>query len=218
MEEITLLKNKRPNTQLQIAPTLHGRSPKQKRPTAQKTSAAHQTASPGTTRANLRLARGAGATPRTPLTRGCGSPSTHLHLHRGPWPHGRVPAPLEGFGPSRKPPPHSRPPSARGAPPTPPTGALKSSDASRAPGSKANPHHTGLLAPPGNQIPALFDQPATIQPSSAMCGCCAGWLVSFHGTVPPTPALPPRRTPRNRTVAPSKSIRPPTRRPPRTTS
>jgi hypothetical protein len=31
---------------------------------------------------------------------------------------------------------------------------------SRAPESKANPHHAGPLTPPGNHIPVLFDQPA----------------------------------------------------------
>ena len=37
---------------------------------------------------------------------------------------------------------------------------IKCSGTSRAPGSKANPRHAGPLTQPGNQIPALFDQPA----------------------------------------------------------
>jgi hypothetical protein len=46
------------------------------KPMAQKVFAAHQTASPGTHRANLRLARGADTTPRNPrLARGRGAPS-----------------------------------------------------------------------------------------------------------------------------------------------
>jgi hypothetical protein len=32
----------------------------------------------------------------------------------------------------------------------------------------------------------------TVWPSPALCGCCAGRLVSFHDTVPPTPVPPPR--------------------------
>jgi hypothetical protein len=69
-----------------------------------------------------------GQTPRheTPRpARGYDTPSMCLHLARGPWPHGRVPDPLEGPSPSRKPPPRSRSPSARGAAPAPPTRALK---------------------------------------------------------------------------------------------
>jgi hypothetical protein len=56
---------------------------------------------------------------------------------------------------------------------------------SRAPKSKVNPRHTGPLTPPGNHIPALFDQPALFGHPR----CCAG----INDTVPPTPIPPPCR-------------------------
>jgi hypothetical protein len=40
-----------------------------------------------------------------------------------------------------------------------PDQGIKSSDTSRAPGSKANPHRANLQAPPGNHISTMFDQP-----------------------------------------------------------
>jgi hypothetical protein len=50
-----------------------------------------------------------------------------------------------------------------------PDRSIKCSDATRAPGSKANPRHAGPLTPPGNHIPALFHHrpcaaiPATVR-------------------------------------------------------
>jgi hypothetical protein len=63
----------------------------------------------------------------------------------GQTPHHETPASLEGPSPSCEPPPRSRSPSARGAAPAPPTGALKALTTSRAPGSKANPRHAGCF-------------------------------------------------------------------------
>jgi hypothetical protein len=131
----------------------------------------------------------------------------------------RISTSLEGFGPSDEFPPRSRVPSppaslrlARGLPrPAAPRQLLdrgiKCPDASRAPGSKANLGHANLLTRPGNRIPALFEQPATMQPSLVLCGCCAGWLVSLRGTALPTHILLPRHTPRKGTTAPSKGVR-----------
>jgi hypothetical protein len=51
--------------------------------------------------------------------------------------------------------------------------------------------------------PGAVPPTRVVRPSS-LCGSCAGRQVSFHGTVPPTPIRPPRRTPRKRTVTPSK--------------
>jgi hypothetical protein len=181
------LKNKRSNLQLQITPRMAAAQGKE-RPMAQITSAAHRTASSGTPRANLCLARGADTAPRNPRpARGHGAPSG-------------------GF------PPRSRSPSAHGAAPALPIGALKALTC-RTPESKGNPRHVSLLTPPGNQISALFDQPALCSHPQR----CAGWLVSFLNTLPPTPIPRPHHTPRKRTVAPSKDIWPPTRRQPRTT-
>jgi hypothetical protein len=57
----------------------------------------------------------------------------------------------------------------------------------RVPGSKANPRHVDLLTQLGNPALALFEQPTSMQPSPLLCGCCAGWLVSFPNDVPPAP-------------------------------
>jgi hypothetical protein len=65
---------------------------------------------------------------------------------------------------------HSLPPLVRRIGPSPgrracsPDQSIKCSGASRAPGSRANPHHAGPLTPPGNPAPALFRQPP------ALCG------------------------------------------------
>ena len=62
--------------------------------------------------------------------------------------------------------------------------------------------------------PGVVRPTRTVQPSPALCGCCAAWPVSFRDTVPPTPVPPPRRAPRKRTAAPSGGVRPPIPRPP----
>jgi hypothetical protein len=84
-----------------------------------------------------------------------------------------------------------------------PDWGTKYSDAPRTPGSKVNPLHANLLTQPGNQISALFEQPTAVQPSLALCGCCAGWPVSLCGTVLPTPILPGHHW----TATPSKGVR-----------
>jgi hypothetical protein len=177
---------------------------------AQKASPAQQTASPNAPRASLRLTRGVGAAPRnTRIARGLDSPSGEFPPRsRDPAPRS---APLEGSSPSREAPPHLRPPVDLQHHTCFPDRSIKCSDASRVPGSKANPRHADPLTPPGNQIPTLFDQPA-------LCShprCCVGRPVSFRDTVPPTPVPPPRRAPRKRKTAPSKGVHPPTPHPPR---
>jgi hypothetical protein len=178
------------------------------RPMARKASAAHQIASLGAPRANLRLARGPGAAPQKP------------HLARG------LGAPLGEFPPrSRDPAPRMKLRLARGRPrpvvpylPPPPDGGIKCSDTSRAPGSKVNPHHAGPLTPPGDQIPTLFNQPALCVHPWRCAGAvregqchsitlCRPLLYLLH--VAPL---------EKRMAIPSKGVRPPTPRPPRTTS
>jgi hypothetical protein len=119
----------------------------------------------------LSLSRGRHRTatpPPPPPPRGSGAPSMRLHLDRGPWPRGQVPASLEGPSPSSKPPPHSRPPMARARPTFSPDRGNKCSGTPWVPGSKANPRRANLLTQPGNQIPALCNQPAAMQPSLAL--------------------------------------------------
>jgi hypothetical protein len=72
-------------------------------PTAQITSVAHQAASLGTPRANMRLARGPGATQQNlRLTRGADAPSGKSSPHsRGRRPLGQISASLEGMTPPR---------------------------------------------------------------------------------------------------------------------
>jgi hypothetical protein len=142
---------------LQITPRTAAAQGKE-RPMAQKASAAQQTVSLSAPRANLCLARGAGAAPRNPrLARGLCTPSGESPSRsRDPAPRVNY-ASLEATSDPRH---HTYSPD-RG---------IECSDASRAPGSKVNPYHAGPLTPPGNQIPALFDQPA-------LCGHprrCAG--------------------------------------------
>jgi hypothetical protein len=93
-----------------------------------------------------------------------------------------------------------------------PDWSIKYSGMSRAPGSKANPHHADPLTPPGNHISTLFDRPA-------LCGHprhCVGRPVSFHDTVPPTLVPPSHRPHRKRMAAPSKEVRSPIPHPPGT--
>jgi hypothetical protein len=118
------------------------------RPTTQKASAAYQIASLDTPRANLRLARGPGAAPRNlRLARELDTPSGEfLHRSRARLPLRRVPVSLEAALD-----PWNRTCS--------PDRSIKCSGMSQEPGSKANHHRVGPLTPPGNQIPALFDQP-----------------------------------------------------------
>jgi hypothetical protein len=146
-----------------------------------------------------------------------------------PLPLERASTSLEGHNPSGKSPPRSRVLAPRASlhlapglpqPATPhllPDQGIKCPDTPRTPVSKANPRHADLLTQPRNPIPALFEQPTAVQPSPTLYMCCAGWLVSFLGIVLPAPVLSPHRTPRKRTVTPSRSVRPPTRRPSRTT-
>jgi hypothetical protein len=90
-----------------------------------------------------------------------------------------------------------------------PDRSIKCSGTLRAPRSKANPRHTNPLKPPGNHIPALFDQPALCDHPRR----CAGAVREgrYHSMtlccpLPYTSTLPPRK----RTAAPSKGVRPPT--------
>jgi hypothetical protein len=127
------------------------------------------------------------------LARGCGAPLTHICLVRGP----RTLIHPWCLTYSRD----------RG---------IKRSDTSWALGSKANPRHVDLLTRPGNLIPMLLEQPTIVRPSPASCMGCAGWPVSFLGTVPPAPVLPPPH-PSKRDSDALRGVRPPTRRPSRTT-
>jgi hypothetical protein len=52
---------------------------------------------------------------------------------------------------------------------------------------KGEPRHVDLLTPLGNPAPALFEQPATIRPSTVLCGYWPGWPLSFPNAVPPAP-------------------------------
>jgi hypothetical protein len=171
---------------------------------AQKAVAAHQATSNGTPQANLRFARGPGATPRNlRLARGLDASSGESPPRsRARRSLRRIYTSLEGLTPSRA---NLRP--ARGTGTSEkvsisleaaldarrrtcsPDRSIKFSGTSRTPRSKANPHHAGALTLPGNYISALFDQPA-------LCGHSrryAGRPVSFHDTVPPTPVPLPRR-------------------------
>jgi hypothetical protein len=98
---------------------------------------------------------------------GCAPPRADLRLARGP----RAPSP------SSKYPPHSRVPWVRNPRTHSPDRSIKHSDTPRVPGSRANPHHAGSLAPSGNQIPVMFCQPS---PSGHPWHCrnCAGRPVS----------------------------------------
>jgi hypothetical protein len=84
-----------------------------------------------------------------------------------------------------------------------PNRGIKCSDASMVPGSKANPRHVGLLTPPGNRIPTLFDQPTLCSHPRCYAGAVRDGQ-RIRNTVPPTLVPPPRHTPRKRTAAPSK--------------
>jgi hypothetical protein len=142
-------------------------------------------------------------------------------------PLGQFPASLEGLTPPRAilrlargpstpsgdSPPHSRPPRARDATPTPPTRALNALAYHGRPGQKANPHHAGLLTPPGNHIPALFCQPALCDHPWHCAGAVREGWCQFRDTMSPTPIRPPRRTPLKRTAKPMKKLRTPTLRP-----
>jgi hypothetical protein len=112
--------------------SLHGRDPKQKRPTAQskkgprpkKPQRAIKPPAPvplGRTSISL---EGRVQHRETPRLEGVAPLQRIPPLDRGPWPLGRVLASLEGPNPSSRPPPRSRSPSARGVPPAPPTGAI----------------------------------------------------------------------------------------------
>jgi hypothetical protein len=180
------------------------------RPTTKKASAAHQIASHGAPRAKLHLARGPGVAPRNlRLARGLDAPRVNLRLAQGP------DASSGEFPPRSRDPDPERVSASLEATLDPrhctgsPDRSIKCSSTLRAPRSKENPRHASPLKPPGNHIPALFDQPA-------LCGHprrCAGRPVSFHDTVLPTPVPPTRCPPRKRTVASSKGLQPPT--PPR---
>jgi hypothetical protein len=151
-----------------------------------KASVAHKTSIPGTPRANLRPARGASTALRNspPRSRAL-APQTSFHHARRSRLLERASASLEASLRPRRP-AYS------------PDRGIKCTNTPRPPGSKANPHHADLMSQPWNRIPAPFEQPAAVQPSPTLCGCCAGWSVSLYGTVLPTPILPPHRTPRTR--------------------
>jgi hypothetical protein len=118
----------------------------------------------------------------------------------------KLPASFEGPGPSGEFPPRSRASVPRASLrlargplnpwcPTSPDRSIKRSGPPRAPGPKAYPRHADLLTQLGNPALALFEQPAITRPSPVLCRYCAGWWVSFLGTVLPALILPPHRTP-----------------------
>jgi hypothetical protein len=148
---------------------------------AQKVVATHQIADHGTPWANLRLARGLGASPcNLRLARGADAPSGRCPPRsRAGRPLGRVSASLKTALDPR----HHK---------CSPVRSIKCSGMSRAPESKANPRHAGPLTLLGKSSPALFGQPA-LWPSLTLCGHCVGRPMSFLDTVPPTPVPPSRR-------------------------
>jgi hypothetical protein len=171
-------------------------------PTAQNAVATHQAAGRGTPRANLRLARGPSAAPRSLcLSRGLDPPSrASLRLARGTRTPERVFASLEAALDPR----HRT---------CSPDRSIKCSGMSRAPGSKVNPRLAGPPTPPGNHIPAVFDQPALcVHPRR-----CAGVVREgrCHSMTPwrPLPYLL-HVAPRKGMTTPSKEVRSSTPRPP----
>jgi hypothetical protein len=143
-----------------------------KRPTVRcgpTTSMAHQTAIPSRPRADLRLARGGGRHVVKPRpARGHGAPSSEF------LPRSRVSGPSNGSLPRST--PQAGLCIARGFPlthvtsPALPTGALNVLTHHGCLGQRANPRHNDSLTPPGNPTPAPCEQPATVRPSSALCG------------------------------------------------
>jgi hypothetical protein len=167
--------------------------PKAEGPTAQKAATTHQTNGRGTPRANLCLARGLGAAPqKLRLAQGPDAPSGESPpCSRARRPLGRDSASLEAASDPRR-----RTYS--------PDQSIKCSGTPRALLSNANPSHVGPLTPPGNHIPALFHQPALCGHPRRCAGAVREGRCQLCDTVPPTPVPPPRRTPRERTVEPSK--------------
>jgi hypothetical protein len=151
-------------------------------------------------RANFRLARGL----RSPS----GEPPPRSRATR---PLGRISASLEGYAPpSGEYPLRSRPPRARGPRAHSLDQSIKSSGTTRAPRSKANPHHASALTPLGNLISMLFHQPAQCGHPQHFAGTMRQGRCQLCDTVPPTPVRPPHHTPRGRVAEPSKEVRKPT--------
>jgi hypothetical protein len=93
-------------------------------------------------------------------------------------------------------------------PPRPlPDQSIKCSGTTRAPESKANPHHAGPLTPPGNHIPALFRQPSPCGHPWHCRGAVPEGRCQICDTVPPTLVRPACHTRRKRTAEPSKRVR-----------
>jgi hypothetical protein len=96
-----------------------------------------------------------------------------------------------------------------------PTKALNAPSRHRCRGQRQDPRHAESLTLPGNRESG----PGAVWTSPLLC-ChsrqCAVWPASFHNTVPPTLVLLPCRAPRRTPATPSRGVRLPIQRSPRT--